>query len=439
MYTVILIVNVLLLFAAIAVYRAEILSPAVMLLLYSLLAVLVGYYKYDSWDIKGYSLMGAVVYCLGIGAFTVGAFIPRVLSSPKKTIALPIGKTRIDVPGYAVILCVAVSIVVTGYRIRGFLQTSGNLSAISLGYAIQYARVVSSEENLYDPEIINLLSYFRAASSIMLVGVYIYNWMHKKCKHGDYKYLLPIIPYLVDSFIRSSRGEIIQIAISIVTLWYIILKKTKGWVSKYDYQFMKKLVVIAAIAVPLFVLSAVATGRYTNISDMDVGNYVSVYVSGGVRALDLYVKANPKPNPTIWGEETFVNLHNFIYAFTGNPTRLKRFLEFEYIKGITVGNIYTSFRRFFHDFGITGVVTLSFLQGLVSGLVYALIKRRNNNGLQFFELFYAFFAYTIIYIVIDELYYTSLFSFVGLKRIVMFCLAYVFLLKNRIRFVIRNN
>lgn len=438
MYHILLIGSFILLMVALLVYRGELLSPCVLLYAYSLFAVAFGYFRYELWDLERYGAYAMALYLLGMACFGVGAFLSDRLSKTRKrqNRTYPTNTDSIarkEIPGYILFFCVLVSLVMLGYfytSMRSFIASKG-YGDRGIGFAIQYNRLFNEDDEI--PQMIGLLGYFREGCSFILFGVFLYNTMIGKRRFRDFFLLVPAGIYFVDALLRSSRGDIIQFAIGAITLWYILYHNIKGWRGKSDLKFARKILKIGLVAVPLFILSAVATGRYTNLGDMDIVNYITIYISGGVRAFDVFLK-EVVPSPKVWGEETFVSLHNFIHALTGKGELMYRFLEFSSIRGTNIGNIYTSFRRFYYDFGVIGVAVLSFIQGAVSSWVYGKISRRIENGVTFWTMFYAFFAYTVMYVVIDELFFSSLVSFVGFKRIVTLIFAYKFVNFNKIHY-----
>lgn len=438
MYHIMLIVSLGLLMLALLVFRGELLSPCVFLFAYSLFAVAFGYFKYELWDLEGYEAFSVFLYLLGMVCFGIGTLFPDYTSKArrKNSRITPVNAdnvNRIEIKGYITGICIVVSLFILVYfyvQMRSFIASKG-YGDRGLEFAIQYNRLFNEDDNY--PQIIRLLIYFRQSCAFILFGVFLHNSIANKRKISDFILLIPTGLYFVDALIRSSRGDIIQFAIGAITLWYVFYHNIKGWRIKSGVRFARKMLKVALIAVPLFILSAVLTGRYTKIGDMDIVNYLTIYISGGVRALDVFLK-NAVPKPRIWGEESFVSLHNFFNALAGGGERAYRFLEFSSIRGTNIGNIYTSFRRFYHDFGVFGVAILSFIQGTISSWVYGRISRNTDNGISFWTVFYAFFSYTIVYIVIDELFFSSLISFVGLKRVIALVVAYKFVFFDRIRF-----
>ena len=50
--------------------------------------------------------------------------------------------------------------------------------------------------------------------------------------------------------------------------------------------------------------------------------------------------------------------------------------EFRNIRGINIGNVYTAFRSYIHDFGLGGMVILTALESLIMSMLYYSNKKR---------------------------------------------------------------
>ena len=168
-------------------------------------------------------------------------------------------------------------------------------------------------------------------------------------------------------------------------------------------------------------------GRYETLKGFDFKNYSLIYFSGGIRNLDQYLK-EPTVAPQIFGEETFVQLHRNLYISYGIGKDFVRYLEFRGINGRNIGNIYTSYRRFYHDFGVLGVIFLPLIQGIVISLMYYRLNRNpRNDKINYLEVIYCYLSYTTMYITIDDLFYSSWVSITGIKILIIMYVAYFFI------------
>ena len=79
-----------------------------------------------------------------------------------------------------------------------------------------------------------------------------------------------------------------------------------------------------------------------------------------------------------YGEkETFAGINNYIgNHFDRYDLIYSTQKEFRNIRGINIGNVYTAFRSYIHDFGLGGMVILTALESLIMSMLYYSNKKR---------------------------------------------------------------
>ena len=239
--------------------------------------------------------------------------------------------------------------------------------------------------------------------------------------------LIPFILRSIEYLFQSNRGGIIQLFFGAVMSWFVSMKFKKGWNRKINSKVVKIVIRVIVILVPIFFGSLILIGRYDTLKGFDFKNYSLVYFSGGIRNLDQFLK-EPTFEPQMFGEETFVQLHRNLYISYGIGKDLVRYLEFRKINGRNIGNIYTSYRRFYHDFGFLGVCLFPLIQGIIISLMYYKLNRNpRNDKINYLEVIYCYLSYTTMYIAIDDLFYSSWVSITGVKILIIMFVAYFFM------------
>ena len=272
--------------------------------------------------------------------------------------------------------------------------------------------------------------------SSLYAFVFVYNSVIKKRERKDFLLLLPALFHIFVSLLQSNRGNILQFLISVIVMWYMTWHRVQAWNTDINKAFIRKMIIVIASVAPLFFLATIVMGRYdtTTVQSVDPLYYICVYISGGLRNFDLYLKQGGSAVRG-FGEETFVSLNNWLASHMGIGETYVRHLEFRFAHGWGAGNIYSSFRRFYHDFGVKGIILLSLFQGFLSSLVYEKARWRNgDNRIEFVQVLYAFFAYTIIYVPIDDLFYSSNMAVSGVEKIILLYAVYIFTF--RMKFVV---
>ena len=272
-----------------------------------------------------------------------------------------------------------------------------------------------------------LLTECSGALSTISIFVFVRNAVNRRLKWKDILLLFPVVICSLEYLSLSNRGGIILMTFAGIISWFISMKAKAGWNKTINTKILKVGIITVAIFVPIFLGSLFFLGRQIYLKYFGVKQYTAIYVSGGVRCLDLYVE-EPTDPPKRFGEETLVALHANLYSRFGVGENTTRYLEWRKLNGEPVANTFTSFRRFYHDFGAAGVVLLSFLQGLIISWLYYEIRRRSGRDrIGFIEVMYCYIAHTTIYIAIDDLFYSSWASLYGIKMTMIMFAAYVFM------------
>ena len=113
---------------------------------------------------------------------------------------------------------------------------------------------------------------------------------------------------------------------------------------------------------------------------------------------------DPVDPPKVFGEESLIGLHQLLNNI-GIDTYVKgRHLEFRKLNDHTYSNIYTFFRRPYHDFGLIGmyifVIAIAFFFTLI---YYGKIKKRpQTRARDYWVVAYGYIYYWIFYSSIDQ-------------------------------------
>ena len=278
------------------------------------------------------------------------------------------------------------------------------------------------------PAYINLLLKYVQTLAYFDVFILINNSLYGKFKES-LSYLAAPLLFVFVSILSANRGNILEMLMGASACWYILYLKIRGFSKSMIKKVLKYGVVGLLVVLSLFFLSVVyLLNSEKDWSDTNPVTYVTFYVSGSIASLDVYFKQGGLPCRW-WGEETFVTLNNNLSSLFGLSRRSQRFLEFREAINFSAVNIYTSFRRFYHDFGYFGVCFLSFLQGWISAKYYKyILKRKGQIHVDLPLCIYCCFFYTIPYTLTDELFYSSLVSISGIYRlsIIVFLYKYYF-------------
>lgn len=427
MYFVFLLGVIILFIISYRIFDRDIMNPSVLLCFFFAGAIIFGFYLYSFWHLYEYGRDTTFIFLLGITAFIIGSWVAK-----KGKKIYTIGKRHKD-------RCTAKSkaglIEINSVVILGVVVMSAVVFVI---FSLYYRTRVTSESifiNIVEykdgrdenflPGYINVLIKVLCAFSNTFLYVFINNAIYRKVAVRDWALLIPAAVYCLVSLLSANRGNVLIILMSGIAAWYILSHRIVGWNKRLNGLFLKKGFKIVPVFLIFFWIFMVVTREAdtTNVFDSFM-TYICSYFSGELASFDLYLRQGGLACEW-WGQETFVALNNNLNSLFGIGNASTRFLEFRSGYGRSVVNIYSSFRRFYHDFGYAGVILLSGIQGFITTKMYYQVRRKKTaESIDLVMVIYCFFFYTIPYTLIDEFFYSSNVSFSGIFKLVILIAAY---------------
>ena len=164
--------------------------------------------------------------------------------------------------------------------------------------------------------------------------------------------------------VTGSRGTALYYAIAFAVCLYICRVRL-GWPKRESVRFFLAGIVVACVAVPLFVLSGAVVGRSVSSGLVE---YASFYYGCGTPALQQVLNTGDL-------QQLAPGVRSFYYLFSV-PYKIGLISDYPSysIAWVDMGgygcNIFTGFARYYLDFGIMGVVALSVLAALFMTVLY---------------------------------------------------------------------
>jgi oligosaccharide repeat unit polymerase len=188
----------------------------------------------------------------------------------------------------------------------------------------------------------------------------------------------------------------------------------------------------ASAVIAFFIFSREMVGRG---AVKEVGAYLAKYIGAQVYNLDHYLNEAFRESQ-IFGQETFQPSVQFICARLGISqwARYNLDLPFVYAKGYELGNVYTTFYAYIHDFGYTGVIILPLLFGFTSQLIYKFSRTSPDaHTINFGLVLYSYVAHVTLFSFFSNKFGEMLFSISMCKKMLFMWLIIMFLFHVRIK------
>lgn len=205
---------------------------------------------------------------------------------------------------------------------------------------------------------------------------------------------IPIVLCLACTLLTSGRSLLMHMIVSFVMMYLIIY-----YLNRKDSRLFKtiKILILSVIVVlPLFYLILPLTGRTTTENGFD---YITFYLGTPIPSFNRSLNTN-NSNEYI-GEDTFSGVYYSLNKL--NIIDYEKPSTHEWTKfGSFSSNVYTSFRSYYRDFGVIGVLLCQLLFGFLVSILYIRLKSVKGPLL---TIIYSYFGYVLIDQIRDEQFY----------------------------------
>lgn len=402
----------------------DILSPWVISCIMFLISTFFALANEEKW---GHSLSADAViviltglFAFGLASILVSVLVERNLSVKK--VALVNGRCEpqrpFDIPAPAllvVLLVMAAIFVYVFIRTYQFSVAEGNVYGIS--QMIKYARQGLIQPGKSLGRIVGHLKLVSESVQLVFLYAFLYNCILCKFRKKWLLYLLPILLDVGVQVLGTGRTFMINMAASILIIGFVMYNFRYGW----SRNLTMRIVVAGAAALLLFFVVFTLLGYLTGKSRlMGTWDMISKYTGLSIPSLDVFLHT-PRAEPSIWGEETLYGLHSILRTLGMDIPADVRHLEFVYFGDVS-GNVYTSLRRYIHDYGYWGMLLVQFLLGILYSLFYRFIKYKETVG--FSLILYSWFFYALIMQGIDDIIMSSMISTTPVYKIMYLFVIY---------------
>lgn len=201
---------------------------------------------------------------------------------------------------------------------------------------------------------------------------------------------------LLGSMLGGFRTDMFAILIAGVADYFILNNRKNSWRGSASKRALFTIIVLFVIVVISFKKVGMMLGRG---ADIDYSDYIFTYIGAQIKNLDIFLNGKIKKS-TVWGQNTLLQLYGVIdgwfgtsYSYTGNDYHEL----YNFVGRHPLGNVYTTFRPFYLDFGLKGVMIISFLIGAISQLVYGktVYKKKRTVGVDYTVIMYSYMFFAI--------------------------------------------
>lgn len=413
--------------------KGDLFSPASMLCSVYLFCVVMALFNYEVWELDDFSLETVELILTSLCVFSfVGILISNLFfktQKPKREIySFEKCKARIiKVNSGALYISICFELIVIILCVVNVIKIGGTQSG--------WAYILNNYKNLTNngkaalPDYLDTLIKVVTCLGYIFLFIFINNIVFSNKFKGNIRFSIPVLLHITRSLLTGSRYNMICIFIAGVYALYILYQQKNGWKKRIKGKYLVYGAICIIIIFVLFIALKRVAGR---TDDIDPFYYITMYTSGSIKLLDEYIK-NPIESSAIWGKETFSGLNIFL-ANRGIGTVYDINLEFRFINGVNIGNVYGAIRRYYQDFGLAGCLFLVGLSSLIWNLLYCKLKYSMKNH-NFLLIVFMFMAHALVIFPIDDKFYNIIFTPSFILHWVFMYFLYLVIIRKRLFFI----
>ena len=244
-------------------------------------------------------------------------------------------------------------------------------------------------------------------------SAYLFSYLLIHCIVFKYKQkkvllLLNLTLGLFCSFLTGGRIAAVKVMIALVIQAYFIWGTSTSWQKRISAKYFFAAIGIGIIILFSFQWSAQFLGRSNNRTFVD---YLGVYISDPLRNLNTFVQTKKFGNP-VSNWETLFSAVNFIGSKFGIDHWVHQHdMPFLRFKGVSSGNVYTTYYDYLHDGGYLALVGFVLLEAFVMQIALRnALKTSRYLDINLYLLFYSYFSSAILLSFFMNQFYPTVFS-----------------------------
>ena len=388
-----------------------ILSPSTILILLFLLSLCVDIFiRKDDICVET-----AIVIFTGILMFLLGDVL--AYNSFKTKAQYKLQKYNLYIPLKLTSIVLVFMIIVTYFdyiELRNYAGTSeGGLFVI-----VTIARTNSYIEGEVFSHSFFLLQCLYACKVISFIYLYVFMYRYFVLKKRSWLYLIPFLIVFVQEILSTGRNGIIYLLYALMVTYYFAIQNSNGWKHSNDRRFIMWM----SIPFSMFIVLFLYMSFMRKDGDVDLVENFSTYFGGSIYVLDKYVETyGLDAKASYFGEQTQVLYYSILNALGLSsqkavvvlPMMPHRYGE---------SNIYTAFGRYIHDYGLYGLMIITFLLGFCYTYLYNKLRNRTINGL--YIVLYILITYPITQMSIEERFFCDFLTARSFYNILYAVIAY---------------
>lgn len=350
----------------------DVMAPSVMMSIMFVISTMFACFNIEAWKIN-FSFKTFVIIITGILCFSITEVVFRLFINKKhrgngyqNTEIKMNDNILVAMPGrlfnYSLVL---INIVILIWYYKEIQRLTGYSSGFSA--LLHNFRMLNTSDSSTQGISTILNQFLKLLKAEAFVYLYVVlGFVIQKKNHQRILSALLVLFTSTFSFVLSGgRGGLLQLLCAAIVFYYILWNQEYHWQRNLSLKFIKNGLLLLLVGIPVFYYSTFWIGR---VIKMNMAEYISLYIGGGIALFDKYIKYPTNP-PSVFGQESLVSVNNFVNRFSGARS-YGYHLESRKLSAYVYGNVYTFFRKPFHDFGYVGMLVFTMCIALLFSYIY---------------------------------------------------------------------
>ena len=397
------------------VFEKDYIHPTFIFNLMFLLSIICAIYNIEVWDINIHNNTTWILVIMAVIFFLCSIVLDYILSK-KRNNNINDSKGRIcsiNIKWWKTLLILIfdiIYIVLMIINIKKIASRFGEFNNFSQALTI-FKNNVIYHANAQFPKYLTISAKLIFSFAYVYLFAFINNLLSmekiriNKDLFKSFVYIIPTFVYCISLLLQSSRGSILRMLIAAVVMFLILYYQKYS--KNIKFKLWQVLVIIGSAVFILigFYYSSKIIGRST--LKKNPVEYITLYGGGSIELFDMYLQDGKKDQKYIgyesfWGIYRFLDDYNIV-SFAKKPVGS---LEWRKDKnGVTIGNVYTAYRRWINDFGFIGCAIMVLIICILYNFIYNALKSKSFynkiNAYNICLILYSIFFYHLFLISID--------------------------------------
>lgn len=429
----------IMLYISYRIFDKELCSPAILYITPFIAMAAVAFLFQWVWDMELH-MNTVFVILTGTVFFIAGAYIGKRIRLTGTG-----NKCRIDywmgIENWKYILFFLISLVSFGWRYKLVIDYGRAHGAKTISRALVYYNNMlkfTTNELLRTPRLVGIGNTIGTAAGFIW-ACDLANQLLRKDKNR-LKIILSssnLALCIIGSMSSGARGGAVQIISAFAIALLIMLYRRGEWKRLIPLKYILIICIVFLLTAAGFLGTVTLIGRYKVNA---YASYIANYLGAQLYNLNHYLNEDFRTSG-IFGQETFRSIIQF-FAKAAGVSRYARYtsdLPSVLIGDLSLGNVYTCYYPYIHDFGFAGVMILSFIFGLASMICYRHARKSpSDNPIHLGLIIYGRMSYCLLFSYFSNKFYSIIVSANFVKQILYTVIMLYFLYGIRIRFRIRR-